>query len=81
MIKTLGMPLLAMAGAGAGELIQNHTMDLRTVCAVGAIVLTGTWTLSRRFTHLEDRIAGIEKDIHDLTCEVKARECAGNEKP
>ena len=67
------MPLLAMAGAGAGELIQNHTMDLRTVCAVGAIVLTGTWTLSRRFTHLEDRLGDVERDIKDLPCVLKPR--------
>ena len=81
MTKTLGITFLTMVGTATGDLIQNHTMDLKTVCAVGVIVLGGTWTISKRFTHLEDRINDVEKDIHDLPCEQRARKlCVEKEK-
>lgn len=59
---------MAMAGTAGGNLIQNHTFDMQTVCAVGMIVLGGTWTVSRWKTHLEDRIDGVERKIKELPC-------------
>lgn len=72
------MAVMTMVGTATGDLIQNHTMDLKTVCAVGVIVLGGTWTISRRFTHLEDRIDSVEKDIHELPCEQRERRMRDN---
>lgn len=57
-----------MAGTAAGGLIENHDMDLKTVCAVGAIVLSGTWTLSRRFQRMEDRVENMERMVSKLAC-------------
>ena len=75
------MAVMAMAGTAGGDLIQNHTMDLKTVCAVGMIVLGGTWSLSRRFTHLEDRIEGMERTIKALPCTFKKENCEEQKKP
>ena len=75
------MAVMAMAGTAGGDLIQNHTMDLKTVCAVGMIVLGGTWTLSRRFTHLEDRIDDVERNIKELPCTFKKENCEEQKKP
>ena len=81
-MKTLGLAAVTMFGTATGDLIQNHTMDLKTVCAVGMIVLGGTWTLSRRFTHLEDRIGDVERDIMWLPCNVKKKaDCEEQKKP
>lgn len=57
-----------MAGTAGGGLIENHTMDLKTVCAVGGVVLAGAWTVSKRFTQLEDRIADVEQAIKVMPC-------------
>ena len=72
---------MAMAGTAGGDLIQNHTMDLKTVCAVGMIVLGGTWSLSRRFTRLEDRLTNMEGEIKALPCPGKQAKCEEQKKP
>jgi hypothetical protein len=80
-IKTFGMAVMAMLGTAGGDLIQNHTVDLQTVCAVGMIVLGGTWSLSRRFTRLEDRLETVESEIKALPCPGKQANCEEQKKP
>lgn len=69
------MAALTMIGTATGDLIQNHQMDLKTVCAVGMIVVGGTWTMSRKFTRLEDRLRDVEKEIKILPCQKEVKEC------
>jgi hypothetical protein len=45
------------------------------------IVLGGTWTLSRRFTHLEDRIDDVERTVKSLPCTFKKENCEEQKKP
>lgn len=68
MIRPFAAALIGMAGTAGGGLLENHTMDIKTVCAVGSVVLAGAWTISRRFTRLEDRIADVEHAIKVMPC-------------
>lgn len=56
----------AMIAAAAGGLIEEHSLDLKTVFSVGGIVLTATWWLSRRFARIEERLHQLEKIEHRI---------------
>ncbi len=43
-------------------------MDIKTVCAVGGIVLGGVWAISRRFTRIEDRLDANTEVLKNLWC-------------
>jgi len=70
--------VVSMAGTFLGGLIAQampHTtlsgdwlVDLRTVCAVGGIVLTGSWQISRWQTKVTDRLDLLESTIAKLPC-------------
>ena len=60
------LAFIAMAGTAAGDVLESHSMSLPTVMAVGAVVFTGTWALSKRFQNIEDRLGSIEKNLGAL---------------
>ncbi len=52
-----GFTMLATAaGSAATQISPDWTVDLRTVAAVGAVVLSGTWWLSSRLRGFSDRL-------------------------
>ena len=55
-----------MVGTAGGELMEAHNLSLPTVAAVGMVVFTGTWALSKRFANIEDRLGSIEKTLATL---------------
>lgn len=67
-IKILLLTGVVMGSTAAGSLIEDHSVDIKTVAAVGTIVLGGTWSLSRRFTRLDDRISAVESALKVMPC-------------
>lgn len=43
-------------GGVATQISSDWTVDIRTVCAVGGIVLPGVWWMSSRLTKFSDRL-------------------------
>ena len=66
LIRRSMLALVTMAGAAGGELLESHNLSLSTVAAVGMVVFTGTWSLSKRFANIEDRLGSIEKTLATL---------------
>ena len=57
-----GTAMLATAfGSVATQVTGEWTLDLKTVCAVGAVVIPGTWWLSARLKSLGDQLRDAEK--------------------
>ena len=63
LIRPIKLAVLTMASTAGGEPFEAHNMSLSTVAAVGTVVFTCTWALSKRFTNIEDRLATIEKTL------------------
>lgn len=61
----------AVAGLTVGDAIESHSVSLGTVGAVAGIILPAVWWLSRKFTSLDDRLAGLENKLGDLPCNKK----------
>lgn len=57
-----------MAATAGGALIEEHTVDIKTVCSVGAIVAVGAWRLSKRFQAIDDRLNQVEGLVKDMPC-------------
>jgi hypothetical protein len=57
-MRIIGMAAVtagAMGATAAGNFLETHSVDLKTVAAVGGVVLPATWWLARKFTQIEDR--------------------------
>lgn len=65
--------LIAMLATATGGLIEDHSIDIKTVSSVGGIVFAGVWAISRRFTRIEDRLDEHERLMRGLRC-VRDRE-------
>lgn len=60
----------AVAGTNAAsQLIENHDVNLATVASVGAIVMIGTWRLSKQFQKIDDRLERLEDRTSRLWCQ------------
>lgn len=65
--KVIIIPICAMIGAAAGGAIEDHTISIASVLAVGGVVLPGCWWLGKRFQSIEDRFKEriMRSDEHD----------------
>jgi hypothetical protein len=62
--------ILADAALNATQQISgNWTVDLRTVIAVGTVVVLGAWRVSAWQQKLDDRLKLIEKRMNELPCD------------
>lgn len=58
----------------------DWTIDLRTVCAVGFVVIGGSWHASKWMTKVNDRLDDIEEHFRHLPCQQPgALHCAAKE--
>lgn len=85
---TIKMPMGAMAivwasrlafaqapGApGTHQLDGSWLVDVRTICAVGGIVLLGTWRIGRWMRRIEDRLDAGDERFKRIEEGMKARE-------
>jgi hypothetical protein len=65
LLRILILPVLAMVTTAFGRVMfadappvvnANWLMDFRTICAVGAVVLIGTWRLGRWMKEIDDKL-------------------------
>lgn len=64
----LGLAVGVMAVTAGSQFVEDHSVRLPTVCAVGSVVLGGAWQLSRRFQRFEDHFDSIDKKLDELWC-------------
>lgn len=62
---------IAMVGVVIGQVtapVINSAwlVDLRTVTAVGAVVISGTWWLSRKFQSIEDKLEAADSARREM---------------
>lgn len=62
-------------GQAANQIGGDLLMDLKTVCAVGGVVLLGTWHLSKWMQEIVDRLK--EQDKHRTELELKISKLEG----
>lgn len=79
---------IVMGAAAAGQLIEDHAISLPTVCAVGAVVLGGTWWLSHKFAEVEadsaklhEAVLRIETKMNALPCQMQPPPKCEEQKP
>jgi hypothetical protein len=65
----IGLASMVMVVTGASQFIEDSTIRLPTVCAVGAVVLGGAWQLSRKFQRIEDRLDDLWCTRHPDQCQ------------
>lgn len=61
--------VVVMLAAAGGQLLEDHNLSLGTIASVGAIVLAGTWHLSRQFQKIDDRLTLLENTTKRLYCQ------------
>lgn len=67
----LGLLSLAagvMGVTAASQVLEDHSVRLPTVFAVGSVVIGGAWQLSRRFQRFEDHFIEIDRKLDALWC-------------
>lgn len=57
-----------MAATAGGALIEEHAVDIKTVCSVGVIVAVGAWRLSKKFQIIDDRMDHLECLVKEMPC-------------
>ena len=57
------LTILCCLATAAGNALEDHSISLGTVAAVGGIVLPAAWWLSRKFTQIDDRAEGVAKQL------------------
>ena len=57
-----------MGVTAASQIIEDHSLRLPTVFAVGSVVVGGAWQLSRRFQRFEDHFVEIDRKLDELWC-------------
>lgn len=64
----------------ASQITGELTMDLKTICAVGGVVLMGSWHASQWMQKVSDRLSDVEDVIKKLPCQQPgALHCAARE--
>lgn len=66
MIRSIVASGIVMTATAGSSLVEDHAIDLKTVGAVGAIVLSGTWSLSKRFARIEEKLEGLKELQHRI---------------
>ena len=64
----IGLAVGVMAVTAGSQFVEDHTVRLPTVFAVGSVVMGGAWQLSRRFQRFEDHFESIDKKMEELWC-------------
>ena len=64
----IGLALGVMGVTATSQVLEDHTLRLPTVFAVGSVVVGGAWQLSRRFQRFEDHFTEIDRKLDELWC-------------
>lgn len=88
-VTVIKLAIAAMGGTVVGAALSqifphqvsgDWTVDLRTVCAVGFVVIGGSWHASKWMTKVNDRLDDIEEHFRHLPCQQPgALHCAAKE--
>lgn len=85
MLGTAFGAILSQAVPHVTQVTGEWVIDLKTVCAVGFVVLGGSWHASQWMQRVNDRLADLENSITGLPCkQPNALKCAartGTEPP